>query len=100
MFPGNPALVAGRSQYAPPKTPLPPVPSAVDAECVVPTRQLRCRGTVVLSVFALIWAFAGASGTGSATDAVPATVRVAAVVLTAAAIHLGHRKDAAPSPRT
>ncbi len=81
-------------------TPLQPVPSAADAECPAPTRQLRRRGTVVLSVFALIWAFAGASGTGSATDAVPVTVEVAAVLLTAAAIHLGHRRDAAPSPRT
>ncbi|MET9154008.1 DUF7010 family protein [Streptomyces griseoflavus] len=81
-------------------TPTQPVPSAADAECVELTRRLRRRGTVVLSVFALLWAFAAASGTGSATDAVPLTVEVAAVLVTAAAIRFGHRGDAAPSPRT
>ncbi|MET9761542.1 hypothetical protein ABZ016_21175 [Streptomyces sp. NPDC006372] len=78
----------------------PPPPSATDAECLALTRALRRRGTVVLSVFALVWAVAAASGTGSATDAAPLGIEVTAVVLTAVAIHLGYRKDAAPSPRT
>ncbi|MFF9485638.1 DUF7010 family protein [Streptomyces sp. NPDC014676] len=77
-----------------------PAPSATDAECLELTRKLRRRGTLVLSVFGLLWAFAGASGTGSATDAVPVSIEVAALVVTAAAVYLGHRKDAAPSPRT
>ncbi|KOV20658.1 DUF7010 family protein [Streptomyces sp. XY152] len=77
-----------------------PTPSAADAECLELTRKLRRRGTLVLSLFGLLWAFAGASGTGSATDVVPVSVEVAALVVTAAAIYLGHRKDAAPSPRT
>ncbi|MER7486754.1 hypothetical protein ABTY20_12820 [Streptomyces sp. NPDC126497] len=54
----------------------------------------------MLSVFALVWAFAGASGTGAATDAVPVSIEVAALVVTAAAIHLGRRADAAPPSRT
>lgn len=77
-----------------------PTPSAPDAECLALTRQLRRRGTVVLSVFALAWAFAGASGTGTATDAVPVAVEAAALAITAAALYLGLRKDARPSPRT
>lgn len=81
-------------------TPTQPAPSTADAECRVLTRQLRRRGTLVLSLFALVWAFAGASGTGSATDVVPVSAEVAAVLVTAVAIYLGHRKDAAPSPRT
>ncbi|KOV97568.1 hypothetical protein ADK65_25240 [Streptomyces sp. NRRL B-1140] len=61
---------------------------------------MRRRGVLVLSVFALLWAVAAASGTGSATDAVPLCIEVAALLLTAAAIRLGYRKGAAPSPRT
>lgn len=77
------------------------VPATLDDdECVELTRRLRRRGTVVLSVFALLWAFTGASGTGTATDVVPVVLEVAAVLVTAVAIHVGHRKDAAPSPRT
>ncbi|WP_242591469.1 hypothetical protein [Streptomyces sp. GB4-14] len=53
-------------------------PSASDAECLALTRQLRRRGTVVLSLFALALAFAGASGTGPATDMVPVAVEAAA----------------------
>ncbi|MEV6168522.1 hypothetical protein AB0L99_09915 [Streptomyces sp. NPDC051954] len=71
-----------------------------DAECLALTRSLRRRGTLVLSVFALVWAFAGASGTGSATDAVPVAIEVAAALLTAAALCAGYRRNAAPSPRT
>ncbi|MFF5339940.1 DUF7010 family protein [Streptomyces althioticus] len=82
----------------PPTTP--PTPSTADAECLALTWKLRRRGTLVLSVFALVWALAGASGTGSATDLVPVSIEVAAVAVTAVAIYLGHRKDAAPSPRT
>lgn len=81
-------------------TPTQQVPASADDECLELTRQLRRRGTVVLSVFALLWAFTGASGTGAATDVVPVTVEAAAVLVTAAAIRLGLRKDAAPSPRT
>ncbi|MEV5460734.1 hypothetical protein AB0L17_20955 [Streptomyces cellulosae] len=77
-----------------------PTPSASDAECLALTRQLRRRGTVVLSVFALVWAFAGASGTGAATDAVPVAVEAVALVITAVALYLGLRKDVRPSPRT
>ncbi|MGQ5230177.1 DUF7010 family protein [Streptomyces sp. yara] len=77
-----------------------PTPSASDAECLALTRQLRRRGTVVLSVFALAWAFAGASGSGAATDVVPVAVEAAALVITLVALHLGLRKDARPSPRT
>ncbi len=77
-----------------------PTPSASDAECLALTRQLRRRGTVVLSVFALAWAFAGASGTGPATDVVPVAVETAALVITAVVLYLGLRKDARPSPRT
>lgn len=77
-----------------------PTPSASDAGCLALTRQLRRRGTVVLSVFALVWAFAGASGTGAATDAVPVAVEAVALVITAVALYLGLRKDARPSPRT
>ena len=32
------------------------------AECIALTQNLRRRGTLVLSVFALVWAFAGGSG--------------------------------------
>ena len=76
------------------------VPATVGDECVELTRRLRRRGTVVLSVFALLWAFTGASGTGTATDVVPVALEVAALLVTAVAIGLGRRKDAAPSPRT
>ncbi|MFG2516251.1 DUF7010 family protein [Streptomyces sp. NPDC048584] len=79
---------------------MPPTPSLADAECLELTRKLRRRGTLVLSVFALVWAFAAASGTGSATDLVPVSIEAAALAVTAATIYLGHRKDAAPSPRT
>ncbi|MGV9843761.1 DUF7010 family protein [Streptomyces fungicidicus] len=81
-------------------TPTQPVPASGDVECLTLTRQLRRRGTLVLSVFALLWAFAGASGTGAATDAVPLSIEVAAVLVTAAAVYLGHRAGAAPSPRS
>lgn len=87
-------------------TPTQPVPSAEDAEdaedaeCLVLTRRLRRRGTLVLAAFALLWAFTAASGTGSATDVVPVAVEAAAVLVTAVAIHLGRREGAAPSPRT
>lgn len=77
----------------------PPTPSATDAECLALTRNLRRRGVLVLSVFALMWAVAAASGTGSATDAAPLGIEVATLLLTAVAICLGYRKDAAPSPR-
>lgn len=53
----------------------------------------------MLSVFALLWAVAAASGTGSATDAAPLGIEAAALLLTAAAIHLGYRENATPSPR-
>ncbi|MFF5312904.1 DUF7010 family protein [Streptomyces massasporeus] len=78
----------------------PPTPSATDAECLALTRNLRRRGVAVLSVFGLMWAVAAASGTGSATDVAPLAIEVAALLITAAAIYLGYRKDAAPSPRT
>ncbi|MFD7243063.1 hypothetical protein [Streptomyces massasporeus] len=78
----------------------PPTPSATDAECLALTRNLRRRGVAVLSVFGLMWAVAAASGTGSATDVAPLAIEVAALLITAAAIYLGYRKGAAPSPRT
>ncbi|MEU1084007.1 hypothetical protein ABZ368_27910 [Streptomyces sp. NPDC005908] len=77
-----------------------PTPSAPDAECLALTRQLRRRGTVVLSLFGLAWALAGASGTGSATDPVPLSIEAVALVVTAVALRLGLREDARPSPRT
>ncbi|MFJ4467199.1 DUF7010 family protein [Streptomyces sp. NPDC089424] len=80
-------------------TSTPPTPSATDAECLALTRNLRRRGTLVLSLFALVWAVAAASGTGSATDVAPIGIEVAALLLTAVAIYLGYRKDSAPSPR-
>lgn len=81
-----------------PATPsTPPIPSATTAECVALTRNLRRRGTLVLSVFAVVWAFAGASGLASAGAAL--AVEIVAVPLTAAAIVLAYRKGAAPSPR-
>lgn len=81
-----------------PTTPsTPSTPSVTDAECVALTRNLRRRGTLVLSVFAVIWAFAGASGLASSGAAL--TVEIIAVPLTAVAIVLAYRKGAAPSPR-
>ncbi len=77
-----------------------PAPSVADAQCLALTRQLRRRGTVVLSVFAPAWAFAGASGTGSAADVAPVSIEAAALAVTAVALYLGLRKDARPSPRT
>ncbi|MFE4692490.1 hypothetical protein ACFRH6_20850 [Streptomyces sp. NPDC056749] len=71
-----------------------PVP---DAECAALTRTLRRRGTVVLSVFALVWTFAGASGLASPGAAL--AVEILAVPVTAVAILLAYRKGAAPSPR-
>ncbi|MFE3514599.1 hypothetical protein [Streptomyces sp. NPDC059166] len=71
-----------------------PVP---DAECAALTRTLRRRGTVVLSVFALVWAFAGASGLASGGAAL--AVEAAAAVVSVTAIVLAHRKGAAPTPR-
>ncbi|WP_394426089.1 hypothetical protein [Streptomyces sp. SGAir0957] len=82
----------------PTTTPSPTSPA--DAECLALTRTLRRRGALVLSVFGLLWAFAGASGTGSGTDAVPLAIEVAAVLVTAGALYLGYRGGAAPSPRT
>ncbi|WP_405389332.1 hypothetical protein OG596_16245 [Streptomyces sp. NBC_01102] len=69
-----------------------------DAECVALTRTLRRRGTVVLSVFALVWAFAGASGLASSGAAL--AVGIAAVPLAAVAVFLAYREGAAPSPRS
>ncbi|MFF4243795.1 hypothetical protein ACFYY2_04900 [Streptomyces sp. NPDC001822] len=80
-----------------PSTPAPSTPTAPDAECVALTRTLRRRGTVVLSVFALVWAFAGASGLTS--PALALTIETAAVPLAVAAVLLAYRKGAAPSPR-
>ncbi|MFI8001729.1 DUF7010 family protein [Streptomyces sp. NPDC086010] len=74
------------------------VPAVPDAECAALTRTLRRRGTVVLSVFALVWAFAGASGLASPGLAL--AVETAAVPLAVAAVVLAYRKGAAPSPRT
>ncbi|MFI2777978.1 DUF7010 family protein [Streptomyces sp. ALB3] len=74
----------------------PPTPVA-DAECVALTRTLRRRGTVVLSVFALVWAFAGASGLASSGAAL--AVEVIAAPVTATVVFLAYRKGAAPSPR-
>ncbi|MFI8947495.1 hypothetical protein ACIGO6_13370 [Streptomyces sp. NPDC053750] len=73
--------------------------SAAGAECLALTRSLRRRGTLVLSVFGLLWALAGASGTGAATDVVPVGTEIAALLITAGALYLGYRKGAAPSPR-
>ncbi|MGI5426531.1 DUF7010 family protein [Streptomyces sp. CA-179760] len=81
-------------------TTTPPVPSATDAECLALTRTLRRRGTLVLAVFALVWAVAAASGAGSATDPAPLGIEVGGVLLTVVALCLGYRKGAAPSPRT
>ncbi|MBM7436859.1 hypothetical protein [Streptomyces sp. HB132] len=75
----------------------PTTSTPTDAECAVLTRTLRRRGTVVLSVFALVWAFAGASGLASSGAAL--AVEILAVPVTAAAIVLAYRKGAAPSPR-
>ncbi|CAM5461152.1 hypothetical protein AB0H45_03795 [Streptomyces atroolivaceus] len=77
--------------------PTPSSPPVPDAECAALTRTLRRRGTVVLSVFALVWAFAGASGLTSSGAAL--TVEIIAVPVTAAAVYLAYRKGAAPSPR-
>lgn len=77
--------------------PTPSTPTAADAECAALTRTLRRRGTVVLSVFALVWAFAGASGLASSGAAL--AVEIAAVPVTVAAVLLAYRKGAAPSPR-
>ncbi|MEV7106872.1 hypothetical protein [Streptomyces atroolivaceus] len=77
--------------------PTPSSPPVPDAECAALTRTLRRRGTVVLSVFALVWAFAGASGLTSSGAAL--TVEIIAVPVTAAAVCLAYRKGAAPSPR-
>ncbi|MFE9725493.1 hypothetical protein ACFYQ5_18300 [Streptomyces sp. NPDC005794] len=76
-------------------------PPAPDATCVALTRTLRRRGTVVLSVFALVWAFAGASGLAEAPHGGAAlAVEIIAAPVTAAAVFLAYRKGAAPSPRT
>ncbi|MFF9685414.1 DUF7010 family protein [Streptomyces sp. NPDC014623] len=77
--------------------PASPVPSVTDAECVALTRALRRRGTLVLSVFALVRAFAGAPGTGSPGAAL--AIEITAVPVTAAAVFLAYRRGAAPSPR-
>ncbi|MFI6950837.1 hypothetical protein [Streptomyces sp. NPDC050422] len=74
-----------------------PAPAATDAECLALTRSLRRRGALVLSVFAVVWAFAGASGVASSGAAL--AVEILAVPLTATAILLAYRKGAAPSPR-
>ncbi|MFD6277746.1 hypothetical protein ACFWFI_19560 [Streptomyces sp. NPDC060209] len=81
-----------------PTTPsTPSTPSATDSECVALTRNLRRRGTLVLSVFAVIWAFAGASGLASSGAAL--AIEIIALLLTAVAIVLAYRKGSAPSPR-
>ncbi|WP_254405717.1 hypothetical protein [Streptomyces sp. AC627_RSS907] len=80
-------------------TSTPSASSTADAECLALTRSLRRRGTLVLSLFGLLWAFAGASGTGSATDVVPLATEAAALLVTAGALYLGYREGAAPSPR-
>ncbi|MFF3258900.1 hypothetical protein ACFYWO_06945 [Streptomyces sp. NPDC002932] len=81
-----------------PATPSTPAThSAATAECVSLTRSLRRRGTLVLSLFAVVWAFAGASGLASSGAAL--AVEIIAVPLTAVAIALAYRKGAAPSPR-
>ncbi|MFB8119420.1 hypothetical protein ACFQ6U_10970 [Streptomyces sp. NPDC056465] len=77
--------------------PTPATPTAPDAECAALTRTLRRRGTVVLSVFALVWALAGASGLASGGAAL--AVEIIAVPVTAVAVFLAYRKGAAPSPR-
>ncbi|MFI6371184.1 DUF7010 family protein [Streptomyces sp. NPDC050546] len=77
-----------------------PTSSATEGECVALTHALRRRGTLVLAVFALVWAVAAASGAGAATDPAPLGIEGAAVLLTAVALYLGYRKDAAPSPRS
>lgn len=77
--------------------PTPSTAAVPDAECEALTRTLRRRGTVVLSVFAVVWAFAGASGLASPGAAL--TVEIAAVPLAAAAVLLAYRRGAAPSPR-
>ncbi|WP_307125607.1 hypothetical protein [Streptomyces sp. B1I3] len=82
-----------------PTTPsTPSTPSAADTECLALTLNLRRRGTLVLSAFALVWAFAGASGLAS--SGVALAVEILAVPLTAVAVFLAYRKGAAPSPRT
>ncbi|MFJ8882830.1 hypothetical protein ACIRJR_05395 [Streptomyces sp. NPDC102402] len=78
-------------------TPTTPADAAADAECAALTRSLRRRGTVVLSVFALVWAFAGSSGLASGGAAL--AVEIIAVPVTAVAVLLAYRKGAAPSPR-
>ncbi|MDQ0794751.1 hypothetical protein QFZ58_003239 [Streptomyces sp. B1I3] len=88
--------------YSRPMTPTTPstpsTPSAADTECLALTLNLRRRGTLVLSAFALVWAFAGASGLAS--SGVALAVEILAVPLTAVAVFLAYRKGAAPSPRT
>ncbi|MFD8237259.1 DUF7010 family protein [Streptomyces sp. NPDC059696] len=77
----------------------PAAPSAEDPECLALTRTLRRRGVLVLSVFALLWAVAAASATGSATDVAPLAIEVTALLLTTAAIYLAYRENTTPSPR-
>ncbi|MFG3141957.1 hypothetical protein ACGFZA_37775 [Streptomyces sp. NPDC048211] len=95
----TPASPSGRpDSSATPTSPSGPSdPSATDAECLALTRSLRRRGTLVLSVFAVVWAFAGASGL--ATSGAATAVEIVAVALTAVAVLLAYRKGAAPSPR-
>jgi len=80
-----------------PSTPSTPRSASDDVLCAALTRSLRRRGTVVLSVFALVWVFAGASGLASPGAALAA--EIIAVPVTAVAILLAYRKGAAPSPR-
>ncbi|MEV0575635.1 hypothetical protein [Streptomyces sp. RTGN2] len=89
------SAVSGPRVSAPSGAPASAAPDA--AECLALTRGLRRRGTVVLSVFAVVWAFAGASGLASSGAAV--AVGIVAVALTASAVLLAYRKGAAPSPR-
>ncbi|WP_406453246.1 hypothetical protein OG782_21180 [Streptomyces sp. NBC_00876] len=99
-LPPEPAATPGTSGTSGPHITSPseaPEPSATDAECLALTRNLRRRGTLVLSVFAVVWAFAGASGLASSAAAL--TVEIIAVPLTAVAVLLAYRKGAAPSPR-
>ncbi|MFJ2090242.1 DUF7010 family protein [Streptomyces sp. NPDC087901] len=99
-LPPEPAATPGTSSTSGPHISSasgPPAPAATDAECLALTRSLRRRGTLVLSVFAVVWAFAGASGIASSGAAL--AVEIAAVPLAAVAVFLACRKGAAPSPR-
>ncbi|MFE4589979.1 hypothetical protein [Streptomyces laurentii] len=80
-------------------TPLGPGGAATaDAECLDLTRTLRRRGAAVFSVFAVVWALAGASGVASALA--PTLVGAAvAVAVTAAVLVVAFRGTAGPVTR-